>query len=278
MPLLSLLACVRPPPVADDPGPASPPPEPTVQQRTEARLASTAGGRLLQEAIDGHGGLEPWLQSGSLTFTFDYAPIGAPEKRRYTRNQVNLRSRHAVQEELGPGADARLGWDGTEAWITPGPDAFPSSARFWATTPFYFVGLPWVLADEGTVHTVLEDTVVPLTGEERPLPTVKVTYEPGTGDAPDDFYVLHLHPDTHQILAVRYIVSFPDYFPDGGHSPEKILRWSGHTTVDGLVFATHYDSHVWNDGTPGERTTTVAIDDLALGPPLPDASFRRPSP
>lgn len=190
---------------------------------------------------------------------------------------MDLAARRAVQVELGDGADAKLGWDGTTAWITPDASAFPSPPAFWATTPFYFVGLPWVLADDGAIQTALEPTVVPATGETRPLPTLKVTYEPGTGDAPDDFYILHLHPDSHQILAIRYIVTFPDFFPDGGHSPEKLMVWTEPTRFGDLLFPTRYSSHAWNDGSPGEKTTDTTVSNLSLGPALPDSTFAAPA-
>lgn len=268
------LACSSSPTLA--PAPPVPTPPSRTQVTTE-RLQATDGGKLVLAAIDAHGGLEPWNTAGSLAFDFDYAPIGAPEKRRYSRSQVDLQNRRAVQNELGDGADATMGWDGTTAWITPDPSAFPSPPAFWATTPFYFVGVPWVLADEGTIHTALDPIVIPATGETRPLPTVKVTYEAGTGDAPDDFYVLHLHPDTHQVLALRYIVSFPAFFPEGGHGPEKILLWSGHTRSDGLLFATHYDSYLWNEGALSDVTTLVDVANIALGDTLPDATFSQPT-
>lgn len=272
--LLLLAACSDPAP----PTVVAPPPAPSALEVTHTRLSKTEGGRLLLQAIDGHGGLEPWMAAGSLAFDFDYAPVGAPEKRRYARTQADLRGRRAVQTELGEGADAKLGWDGQDAWIVPDASAFPSPPRFWATTPLYFVGLPWVLADPGTIHTVLPATVIPETGETRPLPTLKVTYEAGTGDAPDDFYVLHLDPDSKRILAVRYIVTFPAFFPEGGHSPEKVLLWSDVEEAGGLWFATHYNSHGWNGGDLSPLTTTVDVANIVLGDALPDAIFSAPAP
>lgn len=279
--LFAVLACSSPTPVG---APVGAPAEaivarPTAEwveeerDKTAARLEKTEGGQLLAEAIEAHGGLTPWLQAGTLAFDFDYAPLDDPAKRRYSRSRVDLRSRRAVQHELGDGADAALGWDGTTAWITPSPDAFPSDPRFWAMTPFYFVGIPWVLADQGANAERLPDTVVPGAAVEGPLPTLKITYADGTGDAPDDFYVLHLHPTTKEVLALRYIVTFPAFFPDGGHSPEKLMIWSDLVEVDGLRFATHYSSHAWNDGAPGPQNTRVEVANLVVGDPIPEADF-----
>ena len=102
---------------------------------SSARMLESDGGRLVWDAIEAHGGLAGWLGAGTLSFDFDYAPLGDASKRRYTRNRVDLWSSRGVQKELGDGADATFGWNGEVSWITPGPDAFPSSARFWSMTP-----------------------------------------------------------------------------------------------------------------------------------------------
>lgn len=270
---------------APTPAPRPEVPVPTVGAREsveaevssiEQRLQADEGGRLLLRAIDAHGGLTPWLQAGTLQFDFDYAPVGEPGARRYARTTVDIQSRRAFQQELGEGADATMGWDGQEAWIEPSTDAFPSDPRFWATTPFYFVGLPWVLADEGVQLEVLEERVVPETGVDAPLPTLRATFEPGTGDAPDDFYVLHLHPEDGRVLAVRYIVTYPDFFPDGGHSPEKVLLWSAHARSDGLLFARRYASHLWEDGVQPAKKVDVRVDHIVLGETVPVSRFSRP--
>lgn len=243
----------------------------------EARIAAQPGGELLMQVVKAHGGLEPWTTAGSIAFDYDSSRVGAPDQRRYTRSQVNLSDRRAVQVELGEGADAKLGYDGQESWIVPTPESFPSSPSFWAVTPFYFVGIPWVFADPGVKVDVLAPIVIPQTGVDEPLPSLKVTFEAGTGDAPDDFYIVHTHPETHQIVAIRYIVSSPKIFPEGGHSPEKISLWSGFSTVDGLLFPGHFESHAWSEAGVGELKGEVSIDNVALGDVLPDEVFAPPA-
>ncbi len=66
-----------------------------------ARVADQAGGSLLLEAIEAHGGLEAWIGAETLAFDFDYAPVDDPRARRHTRSRVDLFGRRAVQVELG---------------------------------------------------------------------------------------------------------------------------------------------------------------------------------
>ena len=183
-------------------------------------------------------------------------------------------SRQGARRNGGAGAEATLGWDGTRAWITPAADAFPSTARFWSLTPYYFVGMPFVAADPGTRYERLPDAA--LDGSTYQI--VKLTYGEGVGDAPDDYYVLYLHPETHHLAALRYVVSFPGFFPAGGHSPEKLMRYTDPATVGGLRFATRLDTAAWDteSGTPGEVVTEITVSRITLGETWPVSLFAPP--
>ncbi|MCB9611639.1 MAG: hypothetical protein H6721_25080 [Sandaracinus sp.] len=291
-PSASPAALTEPSPAATRDG-ASPPPATWVRSRVEesvARMESSEAGRLVAQSIEAHGGLEAWLSKGTIAFDFDYHPITQPERRMRSYQQVDLWSARARHEERGVTAEtptggptdtegavnaplATFGWDGTEAWIAPDASAFPSTARFWSLTPYFFVGMPFVAADPGTRYERLPDAA--LDGVSYQL--VKLTYEAGTGDAPDDYYVLYLHPETHRLAALRYVVSYPGFFTPGNHSPEKIMRYTAPSTVDGLTFATRLDTYAWSDEGQGEKVTNVVVGDLTLGESWPDTLFARPN-
>ena len=238
-------------------------------------MSTTEAGRLVAQSIAAHGGLATWLAKGTIEFDYDYAPVGAKSERRYSRNHVDLYRARAVHEALGEGATARFGYNGEAAWITPAKDAFPSGPRFWSTTPFYFVGIPFVLADEGAVYTRLPDA--PLDGAPHAL--VKVSYAPGTGDSPDDYYVLYLAPKTNRVAAIRYVVAYPGYFAKGMHSPEKLMRYGEQKTIDGLTIATRYATHAWGQDTQniGVVVTEIRVDNVAFGATLEGARFDPPA-
>ncbi|MEM6931171.1 MAG: hypothetical protein AAF602_29845, partial [Myxococcota bacterium] len=156
---LALAACA---PTPEPPPP--PPPAPSVPEvpraapesswvearvtAAEARLAETEAGRLVREAIDAAGGLRAWYGASPLAFRFDYQPLNG-KTARDTRQVVDLWRSHAVHTWMG---DERVsfGWDGVVAW-RKGPEGveLPINPRFWSLTPYYFVGMPFVLADEG---------------------------------------------------------------------------------------------------------------------------------
>jgi len=244
------------------PGPV---PETWVEQRVadaRERLEATEAGREVWAAVEAHGGLATWLGAGTLEFEFDYAPVGEGV-RRHTFERVDLWSSRAVHEEIGgDDAQARFGWDGEQAWVAPNAEAFSGNARFWALTPYYFVGMPFVVADPGAKHELLEDAE--LDGERYRI--VKVTYEDGTGDAPDDYYVLYLDPETHRLAALRYVVSYPGFFAPGEHSPEKIMRYSEYAEVGGLLLAGRLDTSRWDpESGPGDVVTQITVTRVGVG-------------
>lgn len=264
---------------SDEAPEAGPMPESWVRSRVESareRLTASEAGARVWRAIEAHGGLATWLDFGTVEFEFDYQPVEKPESRKHTFNRVDLWRSRAHQKELGEEGDATFGWDGERAWIVPSEDAFPSPARFWATTPYYFVGIPWVLADPGTRFIELPDGELDGTGYER----VKIEYVSGTGDAPDDHYVLYLHPETHHVDAIRYIVSYPGFFPEGGHSPEKLMRYLDQREVQGLRVAHRYETYMFDaehDAPAPDKVTDTTLSRVRFGERYPAHVFAPPT-
>lgn len=206
------------------------PPAQWVEARVEtaqSALARSEAGSLVWRSIEAHGGLARWYSNGPIEFRFTYAPVaGRPPID--TLQVVDTWSSRAVHwSPSDPGAG--FGWDGARAWTVGGD--LGVNARFWALTPYYFVGVPFVLADPGVVLT--------LDGEETFEGTtyvrVRAIFEAGIGDAPDDYYILLIDPATGRTGGVRYIVSYPGFFPDGGHTPEKLMVYDGEQTIDGVM-------------------------------------------
>jgi len=239
-------------------------------------MNASEAGRLLAACIEAHGGLATWLRHGTVQFEFDYEPLGQPERRMHTKSDVDLWRARARQEELADdeddGEEATFGWDGEQAWIIPDAEAFPASARFWSTTPYYFIGIPFVLADPGARYERLEDAA--LDGVAHQL--IKVSYESGTGDSPDDYYIVYMHPETHRVSAIRYIVSFPGRFAPGEHSPEKLMRYGDFTEVAGLWLAQSFDTFAYTAAGPGELVTSITAGAYHFGQTWEASHFAHP--
>lgn len=236
-------------------------PEEWVKERvteTRSRLNESPAGQKIWESMQAHGGLENWFSQGPLQFQFNYQPLDGKVARNTIQVSDNWSAK--VRHQLALDTSIQFGWDGTRAWALPEAKAIPFDARFWALTPYYFVGIPFVMGDEGVI---LEDI-----GQgklnEKDFDLIKVTFQDGVGDAPDDFYVVYLDPQSAKVAAYRYVVSYPAYFPDGGHSPEKIMILEGEQNLQGLLFPRAYQTYMWEDESPGEYVTSIELSKIAF--------------
>ena len=237
---------------------------------SEERLNASEAGQLLLSSINAHGGLNSWFGNGPISFHFDYQPLdGGMRRNSYqTIDQWSVRAVHEVADNRA----AKYGWDGANAWQYPDTANVGVNPRFWSTTPFYFVGLPFVLADEGVILETLE----PKEYKGVTYDLIIASYESGVGDAPDDFYVIYIHPETKLMGGLRYIVSYPGFFPDGGNSPEKFMEILGHQTIDGITVPTGYNTHWFKDEQPAEHITKIDVTEVFFNPELSDDYFNIP--
>ena len=237
-----------------------------------ARLAASAGGALVWRAIEAHGGLEAWLGSGPLQFRFAYQPAGRPAIDTF---QVVDPWSARARQQVAPQRTAEFGWDGQRAWVQP-PDAkLPTNPRFWSLTPYYFVGMPFVLGDPGVRFEQLADASF----EDESFDIVKATFEPGTGDAPGDHYVLYLDKESGRLRAVRYVVSYPGFYPDGGHGAEKLMSYDGELAVGDIIIAASHRTFTFDEatGTPGEKVTDVTVSDARFRADIAPDYFLAPA-
>ena len=244
------------------------------QSRIDAaaeRLGTSEPAQQVLRAIDAMGGLENWYGNGALYYHFDYQPLdGSTPRNTYVTN--DYRRARAVHQ-LGDDESKRFGFDGKEAWSMDGEKVDGMSPRFWSLTPYYFVGLPFVLADEGINFEALPAAEMDGTSYDM----VKVTFDQGTGDASGDYYVLYLNQASGELDALRYVVTYPGYFPDGGSTPEKLMKLTGKTTVGGVKLPTGYTTYMWNDGAVSEPVTEITVSDYAFKPELEADFFDRPA-
>jgi hypothetical protein len=270
---------------ANKPSTATPPKD-WVETRVDdakKRLQSSKAGELVWQSLEAHGGLSRWYENGPMYFRFNYQPLGDSTNRDtlQTIDTWSARARHQITDQ----PETEFGWDGKQAWVKPSDADVAINPRFWALTPYYFIGMPFVLADPGVNLELIGDKKLVRTDETTPKPkaqtfsVVKATFDDGTGDAPDDYYVLYFEPATHELRALRYVVSYPGFFPDGGHSPEKIMFFDGAQTAAGITLAEHLPTHKWDAEAekPLKKVTDIDVSDLEFRPDTPAAYFEVPA-
>ena len=241
--------------------------------KAEEKLSATPAGKVVWNAMKAHGGLKNWYQNGPLGFHFNYQPLdgGAPRNTYQIVDTWSSKARHQDFTDR----TSEYGWDGNNAWITAKDTAtFNYNTRFWSLTPYFFIAQPFVLDGDGVNLELLDQK----TFKEKTYDAVKVTFDPGTGDAPDDYYVLYFEKNTHQLGVIRYIVSYPGYFEKGKHLPEKFMEVQGLITTKGIVLSKGYHTHwLLEDESPGEHITTITINDISFKPDTEKTHFDIPN-
>ena len=189
---------------------------------------------LIQHMAQAHGGLEAWRAAPTVSFTDEFRQ-GDAETGRVSVVTVEQGLRRAYIDY--PGTEMSLAWDGERAWSENW--ANPAPPRFYALLNYHFANLPWLAHDPGVVLSEFGTGTLP--DDPTEYQTVKITYEAGTGDTPNDYYRLYVDPETHLLKAVDYIVTYKALLPEGVDStPPNTLVFDEFQTVAGLVVPKHY--------------------------------------
>ncbi len=243
LPLIFALL-IAPPLIAEDGAPAAT--QPTTQPATQptTQPATQPEGVTLSPFADKIGrahGVEAYRTHSALqaditvtfggntalagTMTFD-TPVG--------RSRI----------ETGDGAVMVL--DGEDAWIAPADAPVPPGmARFHLLTWPYFAAAPFKLADPGT--TLVDAGPKPLDAHHI-LPAGMLTFDAGTGDSPDDWYLVYRDPDTDRLAALAYIVTYGKDTHDAEKEPH-VAVYEAFEDVDGVTLPTRMSMWNWESGT-----------------------------
>jgi len=154
--------------------------------------------------------------------------------------------------------ESKIIYTGENVFLCP-KDASDKGARFDIFTWTYFFGMPYKLDDPGTKWELGNNMALDGTDHQ----TAKLTFEPGTGDAPDDWYVVYTDNKDNSLQAAAYIVTF-----GSGEDTSKAeedphaIRYRDYKIVEGIPFATKWEFYGWsndkgmNDTLIGEATIT----------------------
>jgi hypothetical protein len=163
-------------------------------------------------------------------------------------------------------------FDGERAWVSPASAELPQ-ARFHLLTWPYFLAAPFKLRDPGT-H--LEDLGTrPLDGVEHPA--ARLTFDPGVGDSPDDWYVVYRDPETGRLAALAYVVTYGRTLEQAEGEPHAIT-YHDFETVGGATVPTTWRMWSWSEeeGVHGEPLGEVSLGDVRFVTP-PAGAFDRPA-
>ncbi len=215
----------------------------------------TLNGRsLVRASIDAHGGIDAWRKSGALKFRWIYnmSDLGKVVDTVQIVDPVSMDAIHTV-----PGTDQSFGHRAGQYWASPSASNFAPPARFWTLTPFYFIGIPFVFDDDNANFEILSATK---TFQGQEYIQVKVSYEQGVGDSPDDYYVLLIDPNTELTRGAYYTVTSP-LVNKTGEIVEKFITLDDLSDVNGLKLAGSHSTYTMQDGVIQEKLRSTEIRD-----------------
>lgn len=201
----------------------------------------------LMEGLDAHGGLEQWTNMKTMEFSI-------PKGSNRELHRIDLPSRKVQISH----PDYTIGFDGNEVWVSPDKEAFGStSARFYHNLIFYFYAIPFVLADPGINYEVLPERSI----NGRDLIPVKVSYDSGVGDAPDDYYIAHFDKDSKELYLLLYTVT---YFSGETNERFSAIIYDEWTTSNGLKVPKVMNGFRYAADTLGDQRYSRIFDDIKL--------------
>jgi hypothetical protein len=153
-----------------------------------------------------------------------------------------------------------FGFDGSEAWVSPAENEL-MAARFHALTWPYFVAIASKLDDPGVNLEPMGK--LPLR-EGQELGAVRVTFDPDTGDAPDDWYIIYQNEDG-RIAAMAYIVTYGKRAEEAEKEPH-VAVYEQYQQADGAVLPQKLVFYNWriDAGITGEPIGVFEFTDARL--------------
>lgn len=201
----------------------------------------------ISKVFDAHGGLETWKAMKSLEFT-----MKKPNGDEITT--TNLKNRSSLIET----PNHMIGFNGEDVWLkNKDTIQYKGNPRFYYNLMFYFYAMPFILADDGIIY----EDVEPLVFEEKSYPGIKISYESGVGESPEDEYILYYNSETFQMEWLGYTVT---YFSKEKSKEFHFIKYSNWQMVKGLALPETLTWYRYENNLPTTKRNDLQFSDIIL--------------
>lgn len=201
----------------------------------------------ISKIFDAHGGVDVWKKMQTLVFTME-----KPNGNEITT--TDLKNRKSLIEM----PKHTIGFNGKVVWLKhKDTTQYKGNAKFYYNLMFYFYAMPFILADDGIIY---EDTD-PLIFEGQTYPGIKISYQTGVGESPEDEYLLYYNKDTYQMEWLGYTVT---YFSKQKESEFHFIKYSNWQTVENLVLPKTLTWYKYDNNKPTEKRDDLQFTDIKL--------------
>ncbi|KJD33288.1 hypothetical protein PW52_14695 [Tamlana sedimentorum] len=209
----------------------------------------------ITKVFDAHGGIDTWNKMNTLEFLIT-KPAG---EEKHTTDLKTRKSIIDMQKHT-------IGFNGENVWLkNKFEDEYKGNPKFYYNLMFYFYAMPFVLADDGINYEEAE----PLTFEGVTYPGIKISYEAGVGESPDDEYILYYNAETYQMEWLAYTVTFRSKTKSEKFSFIKYGVWED---LNGLKLPKTISWYKVEDNKPTELRKTLTFNNTKVDEAKLDAS------
>ena len=207
----------------------------------------------ISKVFKAHGGLETWNAMKHLVFEMEIA--GGREV-----TSTDLKNRKTLIET----DKFKIGFDGDKVWLKQDSLAYKGNAKFYYNLMFYFYAMPFVLADDGIVY----ENVEPLVFEDKEYLGIKISYNTGVGESPDDEYILYYDSQTNKMAWLGYTVT---YFSKEKGKEFHFIKYSNWQNIEGLLLPETLTWYNYENNMPTTKRNDMMFTNVVISKEKPSA-------
>ncbi|WP_397363252.1 DUF6503 family protein [Olleya sp. R77988] len=215
----------------------------------------------LTKVFNAHGGIDLWKLMKSLEYTQT-----KPDGKEVTI--TNLVNRKALIDAT----NYSIGFDGKQPWLLNKTNqAYKGyDPKFGYNLMFYFYAMPFIMSDDGIDYSETE----PLVFEGVTYPGIKITYQSGVGETPEDQYLLFYNPETYIMEWLGYTVNF---VPGIDTKEFHFRRYNDWQEVNGLLVPKSITGYGYKNDKPTTPKAPNVFTDVKINKVAPNNSlFEKP--
>ncbi len=134
-------------------------------------------------------------------------------------------------------------YDGKKIWCNAAEVTGDKQARFDIFMWQYFFMAAFKMDDAGTNWQLSTDKIL----DNNDYARAKLTFKNGTGDTPNDWFLVHRNKATDFLEAMAYIVTFGSKSISEAEKRPNGITYNDFTTVEGIRFATTWQFSKWSE-------------------------------
>jgi len=221
-----------------------------------------------EDVLKAHGGLDKWKSFQTLEYDIQGWPFG-PKGALNDHQMVNLQTRQTRITS----SDYEIVFDGKDVWAKPDLKVVGAPPRFYVSTPFYFLGIPFVLADPGVQMDDLGPDVV----NKKSYWIYRFQFGEGIGDSHEDEYLVHVDTTTNRVAFVLYTVTYPGLMKEAEVEDLHVIHYDEWQMVQGLYLAKKVTFYEWKKGGFGQSHGSYSYQNIRMEKKPPSADiFTKP--